>query len=785
MKLDTNNKTVTPSIDTVAHPTYKAQIDKSAAGLVMDILAKLYANPLAAAIREYTSNAIDAHVAAGIDRPVEVTLPSRRNQWLTIRDYGKGLTAFDILTVYANFGSSDKRDSDDFIGGFGIGSKSGLAVSDAIYINSWTDGKLNSFVIKRTSDGIVTQFLQEDVDAPGVDTGTEVKVFVNKNYLNTTSVTKPGDDHSTWMNDMYMPLAGWSFKQVKVQHESIDLATFINENRIPDSWHEFEHGFVNIDTVSLPIKHGILVGSVFYNVYDNGKLDIKPLYEKIPNFKYKNGFLTQPFVLKLDIADTKVSYSREKILWQDSEKTRNAIANAIKGLAEDIESAVNDIKACNLDVNDYVKRLTALELNMSIGSASSNYKSLLTKTPAFNIVQLMEINNLRMDFYHTFYNEFSLFNTYNSELIAPGRLKQYYITMDDQTPFDNQNTVNEIRRVIRGIFSLDSSIVSSYPELKDIYSFVHNDENYTREGRLDEQMTEFIIVHEKDFDRIPSIFCQQHSEFETIRKAKNSAARKARRNAAAANGTAPAPQRVYTIKANPFLNNKVVLKPIKKNTSYEEQCKILLLPHNSQYAFKIKTVPVASQILAHTLPFDTILCAKTKSDFEHMKAKLPDAVVMTDDEISAAIASHLHEREWASQDEFCRQLFDEMNNYLFADDDAPNSYTNDYRPAYRMGVHAKEKASSTQCYGIAFTKNLMTMIKEYKTTEPVLQDVFDMMNAMPDNMRVHQVTDDLRLLLSLCHATRTFMHRSELNALIDKVEAQYDFEIVHMQNLYR
>ena len=784
MKLDTNNKTVTPSIDTVAHPTYKAQIDKSAAGLVMDILAKLYANPLAAAIREYTSNAIDAHVAAGIDRPVEVTLPSRRNQWLTVRDYGKGLTAFDILTVYANFGSSDKRDSDDFIGGFGIGSKSGLAISDAIYINSWTDGKLNSFVIKRTSDGIVTQFLQEDVDAPGVDTGTEVKVFVNKNYLNTTSVTKPGDDHSTWMNDMYMPLAGWSFKQVKVQHESIDLAAFINENRIPDSWHEFEHGFVNIDTVSLPIKHGILVGSVFYNIYDNGKLDIKPLYEKIPTFKYKDGFLTQPFVLKLDIADTKVSYSREKILWQDSEKTRNAIADAIKGLAEDIESAVNDIKACNLDVNDYVKRLTALKLNMSIRSTSSNYKSLLTKTSSFNIVQLMKINNLRMDFYHTFYNEFSLFNTYNSELIAPGRLKQYYITMDDQTPFDNQNTVNEIRRVIRGIFSLDSSVVPSYPELKDIYSFVHNDENYTREGRLDEQMTEFIIVHEKDFDRIPSIFCQQHSEFETIRKAKNSAARKARRNAAAANGTAPAPQRVYTIKANPFLNNKVVLKPIKKNTSYEEQCKILLLPHNSQYAFKIKTVPVASQILAHTLPFDTILCAKTKSDFEHMKAKLPDAVVMTDDEISAAIASHLHEREWASQDEFCRQLFDEMNNYLFADDDAPNSYTNDYRPAYRMGVHAKEKASSTQCYGIAFTKNLMTMIKEYKTTEPVLQDVFDMMNAMPDNMRVHQVTDDLRLLLSLCHATRTFMHRSELNALIDKVEAQYDFEIVHMQNLY-
>lgn len=790
MKLDTDNKKVTPSIDTVTHPTYKAQIDKSAAGLVMDILAKLYANPLAAAIREYTSNAIDAHIAAGVNRPVEVALPSRRNQWLTVRDYGKGLTAFDILTVYANFGSSNKRDSDDFIGGFGIGSKSGLAISDAIYVNSWTDGKLNSFVIKRTSDGIVTQFLQEDIDAPGVDTGTEVKVYVNKNYLNTTSVTGPGDSHTSWMNDMYMPLAGWSFKQVKVQHESTDLAKFINENRIPDSWHEFEHGFVNIDTVSLPIKHGILVGSVFYNVYDNGKLDIKPLYEKIPNFKYKDGFLTQPFVLKLDIADTKVSYSREKILWRDSKKTRNAIAHAITGLAEDIESAVNDIKACNLDVNDYFRRLMALKLNMSIGAASSDYKSLLTKTPSFNITKIMKIDHLRMDFYHTFYNEFSLFNTYNGDTIAPGRLKQYYITVDDQTPFDNRNTVNEIRNVIRGIFNLNSSVVSSYPELKDIYSFVHDDKNYTREGRLDEQMTRFIIVHERDFNKIPSIFCQQHSNFTTIRKAKNSAARKARKKTAAANGQTPESQRVYTMNTDLPQSGAIVLKALNKNAAYEEQRKTLLLPRNSQYAFKTKNIPVASQILAHTLSFDTILCAKTNIDFERMKAALPDAAVMTDDEISAAIASYLHERKWASQDEFCRQVFNELSVFLFADDDDSDVYSEDHCPACQMDIHINKKIPAravqlTQYRSIGYIGRLITQVKSHKTTEPVLQDVSDMMNTIPDNTRSHQVTDDFRLLLSLCHATRTYMHRSELDVLIDKVKTQYDYEIAHIKSLYR
>ena len=215
---------------------------------------------------------------------------------------------------------------------------------------------------------------------------------------------------------------------------------------------------------------------------------------------------------------------------------------------------------------------------------------------------------------------------------------------------------------------------------------------------------------------------------------------------------------------------------------------MLLLPHNSQYAFKVKTVPVASQIVAHTLSFDWILCAKTKSDFERMKAKLPDAAVMTDDEISAAVASYLHERKWASRDTFCQQVFDELSNFLIADDDSGN-YDNDYCPACQMGIYINnerplEAIQMTRYRGIGYVGNLITKVEEYKTTEPVLQDVFDMMNTMPDNMRIHQVTDDFRLLLSLCRARRTFMHRSELNALIDKVEAQYDYEIIHMQNLY-
>lgn len=758
MKLDVNNKTVTPSIDTIVHPTYKAQIDKSAAGLVMDILAKLYTNPLAAAIREYTSNAIDAHIASGSDKAVEVNLPSQQNQWLTIRDYGKGLTAFDILTVYANFGSSDKRDSDEFIGGFGIGSKSGLAISDAIYVDSWTEGKKNSFVIKRTVDGIGTQFLEEDVDAPYADTGTEVKVFVNANYLGTSY-------NRSWMNDMYMPLAGWSFEQVKVQHDDTNIAKFINENRIPDTWHEFDHGFVNDKTENMPIKYGILVGNVYYDT----KNEMQDIYNRVSVFEAKDGLMSQPFVLKLDIADTKVSYSREKILWKDSDETLNAIAHAMKGLVDDIKSAVNTIKSYGLDIDGYIRRLSALKLNISTKTKPSAYKSLLLKTPTFDISQPMKMDNVNMQFYRNWHGTLRSDNTRVNDRVEMDRNVQYYIVVDDTMKLDEK--MNSVRRVIQEIFRLDDYVIPSNPQLKNIYDFVHDDNN---------RNPAFTIIHASDFMKIPSIYRQQSEEFEPLRQAKNTATRQAKTNAASKGQVVvPRSQRVYTMKANSF--SSPTLELLEQNASLDKQIKTLLLPHNSKYAFMVMNVPLAPQTIMDILPFTTILCAKTLIDFERMKTAQPDAILMDDDKISAAIALHLHERKWASEDDFCKQIFNELNGCTYAVDDNINGYNDDWRPVYKMGIRTRK-----DCWrDIKYVTRQIAIIKEHKDAEPALQDIINMMDAMSADTHDHQLTDDFRLLISLCHATHTYMYRNELDALVDKVKTQYAREIAHMQHLYR
>ena len=155
--------------------TYDVKLDVSASQLIMDVLAKLYDNPVEAAIREYVSNAYDANVEADSTVPVHLHVPTEDEPYLEVSDTGNGLDYLGIVSVFANFGTSTKRDSDNLIVGFGIGSKSGLAVSNTINVSSVCNGILNKFVLERTNDGIVTRFTCENEPTTD-DSGTTITI---------------------------------------------------------------------------------------------------------------------------------------------------------------------------------------------------------------------------------------------------------------------------------------------------------------------------------------------------------------------------------------------------------------------------------------------------------------------------------------------------------------------------------------------------------------------------------------------------------------------------------
>ena len=58
---------------------------------------QLYSDKILANIREYATNAVDAHVVAGCaDRPIEVTFPTKLKPLFKVRDFGDGLTEQEI-----------------------------------------------------------------------------------------------------------------------------------------------------------------------------------------------------------------------------------------------------------------------------------------------------------------------------------------------------------------------------------------------------------------------------------------------------------------------------------------------------------------------------------------------------------------------------------------------------------------------------------------------------------------------------------------------------------------
>ena len=118
---------------------------------ILDMFAdKVYTNKVRAVIRELACNAHDSHIIAGTtDVPFEVHLPTHLEPWFAIRDYGTGLCDEDIANVYGAIGVSTKRDSNEVIGCFGIGSLSPYSMCDSFIVKSYLDGTVRTYQCMR------------------------------------------------------------------------------------------------------------------------------------------------------------------------------------------------------------------------------------------------------------------------------------------------------------------------------------------------------------------------------------------------------------------------------------------------------------------------------------------------------------------------------------------------------------------------------------------------------------------------------------------------------------
>ena len=118
---------------------------------ILDMFAdKVYSNKERAVIRELACNAHDSHVMAGTtDVPFDVHLPTQLEPWFSLRDYGTGLEDDDIANIYGAIGVSTKRDSNEVIGCFGIGSLSPYSMCDSFTVKSYLNGTVRTYQCMR------------------------------------------------------------------------------------------------------------------------------------------------------------------------------------------------------------------------------------------------------------------------------------------------------------------------------------------------------------------------------------------------------------------------------------------------------------------------------------------------------------------------------------------------------------------------------------------------------------------------------------------------------------
>lgn len=284
---------------------FKTSIDPKNLEFITTLLSSnLYSNPEESFIREIVSNAWDSHVEAKTtDKPVIIRFKeSYANNSISIRDYGTGLSPERFKEVYCNIGSSTKRESNDFIGGFGIGKYSSLACSNTVYITSYYEGTAYYYVMVKSGNSITTNLLMEKPTKE--DNGVDVTI---KNIYNLDSYRK-ALGCIVFFPNIYIDGSSYYYN--------------INHSKIKT--------FNNFAASSISLHNKILLGNVLYPCNDQLlNKDTRDFLYSIKNIG---------IVIKFNVGELNITPNRENIIYNAN--TVSLIEDRVKKAKEELHSII-------------------------------------------------------------------------------------------------------------------------------------------------------------------------------------------------------------------------------------------------------------------------------------------------------------------------------------------------------------------------------------------------------------------------------------------------------------
>lgn len=244
----------------------EASISSDSMSTIFTMMSKsMYANPIGSIVREITSNCFDSHQEAGVDETVLIKKgKDEEGTYISFNDYGVGLSPERIKKVYMNYFSSTKRDTNDQIGGFGLGSKTPLSYTDSFYINTIFDGIKYNYVLSK-GEKFPTLTLMNTSETTEHN-GTEILIYI----LNTNDEKRFLDElikQLSYFDSVYFE--GWGidndyrihncnyFKYRNKDHYSKEAHIILGKVAYPIDWTQ-----ISVAKVTIPIGIKFEIGEL-------------------------------------------------------------------------------------------------------------------------------------------------------------------------------------------------------------------------------------------------------------------------------------------------------------------------------------------------------------------------------------------------------------------------------------------------------------------------------------------------------------------------------------------
>lgn len=350
-------------------------IDAEDMRYVASLLRNNYSNTRLAVVREISANALDANLEAKSDRRIEVKLPTSMNPTFAVRDFGGGLSEEDVFGLYSKYGKSTKRDSNNYIGAFGIGKFAPLSYGDNFTCVSYHGGQKSSYnvFVNEDDDTKIVQLHKEPSNEPS---GLCIEVAVSEGDIGEfkTIVQK----FFKFFSDEEMPkFLGVEDNFIKDEEkilESKNAEWFVLQTK--SDYYSRHESQVIMGRVAYPLdRHSINVEN-FVDDKHGRKASI------INNILSMDGFY-----LRVPLGSLKLHHSRESLEYNKT--TQQKIVESLLRAVDEIQEIAKEKLADSEDLWDakrnYAKIINAMPNNMrNIFENSFEWQGIKIGSPDFH-----------------------------------------------------------------------------------------------------------------------------------------------------------------------------------------------------------------------------------------------------------------------------------------------------------------------------------------------------------------------------------------------------------------